>query len=353
MTSCCCRSWPRTSPRPRPSLDGRAGTTACLFVVCTANLIAACLACLLWAINVHRYEVDPVTALLYPISGTGQRVITYGNRVRGMAMFRSLGSRYLALSKCSYAKGYRCRLEFHLLDEANEKTIAGHSKSYDLDPGQLPVAARGAAPAKGTRGSTKRRSPPSKPSGTPAAGSKAADTGTTGTVAVKIPVPTGGAALTFFESADLGLGGEVYFMQVFDSAADHWRDRVATLGGDTVDSVYVVWVVAVALFAVTSLTVGVAFAPTACDSRSRLWRVYRRASTPTPCPSRCWESTSSSPAASCPSVPCARAPTTARAHPRLQARKRVVPFVRWPAWHAKVTATWFGEWDVAHVSRGR
>ena len=186
--------------------------------------------------GVHRYLIDGVTGMLRPITQTN-RVITFGNRVRGMAMFRSLGKRYLALTKCSYGKGYRCRLEFHLLDPAKEKTIAGHPKSYDLDPGQLPAAAQKDPPAKGKRGSSKRRQPAKKPSGTPKEGQKAADDGTTGTVATKIPIPSGAGPIAFFESADLGLDGEKYFLQIYDSAADFWRDRVATIGGDTVDSV--------------------------------------------------------------------------------------------------------------------
>lgn len=93
------------------------------------------------------YRVNDFNGDLVGASGNGElvspeRVIVIGERVRGFAMFFRLGTWYAALTKCSYAKGYRCRMEFHILDPAFEQPVNGHSGSYILDSG-LPSESSG------------------------------------------------------------------------------------------------------------------------------------------------------------------------------------------------------------------
>lgn len=153
-------------------------------------------------------------------------VIMIGERVRGIAILRRLGRRYIALSKCSYAVGYRCRMEFHELDPAYSTTISGIKGSYYLDSGLPPEGAHA------EEGSEERRTPPTASSGVPGE-AEPEDVGTTGTVAIKMSTPPGLESLALFQDTS-----ESFMLAIFSSGAQQYQRALGASGGDVEDSMY-------------------------------------------------------------------------------------------------------------------
>ena len=162
-------------------------------------------------------------------------IVEVGSHVRGVCFFRRLGINYIAVTRCAYAKGFPCAVEFHFLpDPASVRTGSyTFSESYTLDPGLPP--SRPAAKPKGQRGSSSRRQRRSKPKSDAAPGQKPEDKNVEfkGTVALKMRVPMGADSLHYYSDAKSS-----FFSVTFSSGSVAMQDQVARALGDTEDSFF-------------------------------------------------------------------------------------------------------------------